>query len=64
METYIIRGRQYNVTRHYGNYEPVFAISPDGKEVRVVAQTALRGWISLLRWCWTCCLNIYPPAAE
>ena len=38
METYIIRGRQYNVTRHYGNYEPVFAISPDGKEVRVVAQ--------------------------
>ena len=31
METYIIRGRQYNVTRHYGNYEPVFAISPDGK---------------------------------
>ena len=38
METYIIRGRQYNVTRHYGTYEPVFAISPDGKEVRVVAQ--------------------------
>ena len=38
METYIIRGRQYNVTRHYGNYEPVFAISLDGKEVRVVAQ--------------------------
>ena len=38
METYIIRGRQYNVTRHYGDYEPVFAISADGKEVRVVAQ--------------------------
>ena len=38
METYIIRGRQYNVTRHYGNYEPVFAISPDGKEARVVAK--------------------------
>ena len=38
METYIIRGRQYNVTRHYGNYEPVFAISPDGKEVRVIAE--------------------------
>ena len=38
METYIIRGRQYNVTRHYGNYEPVFAISADGKEVRVIAK--------------------------
>lgn len=38
METYIIRGRQYNVTRHYGDYEPVFAISADGKEVRVVAK--------------------------
>ena len=38
METYIIRGRQYNVTRHYGNYEPVFAISADGKGVRVIAE--------------------------
>lgn len=38
METYIIRGRQYNVTRHYGTYEPVFAISLDGKEVRVIAK--------------------------
>lgn len=38
METYIIRGRQYNVTRHYGDYEPVFAISADGKEVRVIAK--------------------------
>ena len=38
METYIIRGRQYNVTRHYGDYEPVFSISADGKGVRVIAK--------------------------
>ena len=38
METYIIRGRQYKVTRRYGDYEPVFAISADGKEVRVIAE--------------------------
>ncbi len=38
METYIIRGRQYNVTRRYGDYEPVFAIGADGKGVRVIAE--------------------------
>ena len=38
METYIIRGRQYNVTRRYGDYEPVFAISADGQGVRVITE--------------------------
>lgn len=35
METYIIRGKQYAVRRHYGNQQPIFVFSADGKLVRV-----------------------------
>lgn len=30
METYIVRGKQYTVRRHYGANEPVFVFSADG----------------------------------
>ena len=54
METYIIRGRQYNVTRHYGNYVTVKSTAirasaskkatnkktiPSGKCIRVITST-------------------------
>ena len=43
METYIIRGKQYTVRRHYGNYEPVFVFSPDGEYIRVEREPTKKG---------------------